>query len=70
MPGKSCTINLIVNGQRWLEAGDSLVAEGVAGKPWTLAGLQDYVQLTVGSARSSRTIQPLSMKRWRSFSRR
>lgn len=50
MPGKSCTINLIVNGQRWLEAGDSLVAEGVAAKAWTLAGLQDYVQLTVGSA--------------------
>lgn len=50
MPGKSCTINLIVNGQRWLEAGDSLVADGVAAKPWTLAGLQDYVQLTVGAA--------------------
>jgi cold shock CspA family protein len=50
MPGKSCTINLIVNGQRWLEAGESLVTDGVVGKRWTLAGLQDYVQLTVGSA--------------------
>lgn len=50
MPGKSCTINLIVNGQRWLEAGESLVADGVAAKAWTLAGLQDYVQLTVGAA--------------------
>lgn len=50
MPGKSCTINLIVNGQRWLEAGESLVTEGAAAKSWTLAGLQDYVRLTVGSA--------------------
>ena len=49
MADKRCTISLVVNGQRWLEEGESLATLAGVPRPWSLCGLQDLVRITVGS---------------------
>jgi len=50
MADKRCTISLVVNGQRWLDEGESLAAQRAIPRPWSLVGLQDYARLLVGSS--------------------
>jgi cold shock CspA family protein len=49
MADKRCSISLVVNGQRWVEDGEGLVAQGALTRPWSLGGLRDYVGLLVGA---------------------
>ncbi len=49
MAEKRCSISVIVNGQRWLEEGEALVASNAVPRAWSLCGLQDQVRLIVGS---------------------
>jgi hypothetical protein len=45
MADTRCAMSLIVNGQRWVEAGDALVEEKALPRRWSLIGLQDYTRL-------------------------
>ena len=49
MADKRCSISLVVNGQRWLEAGDALAELAGVPRPWSLCGLQDFVRIMVGA---------------------
>ena len=49
MADKRCSISLVVNGQRWLEEGDTLAEVAGMPRPWSLCGLQDFVRITVGA---------------------
>jgi cold shock CspA family protein len=49
MADKHCSISLVVNGQRWLEEGEALVAANAVPRAWSLCGLQDHVRITVGA---------------------
>ncbi len=49
MADKRCSIGLVVNGQRWLEAGEALAEQAGVPRSWSLCGLQDFVRITVGA---------------------
>jgi cold shock CspA family protein len=49
MAGTRCALSLIVNGQRWIDAGDALVDTKALPRRWSLVGLQDYVRLAIGA---------------------
>jgi cold shock CspA family protein len=49
MADKRCSISLVVDGNRWLDEGDVLVAQKAVPRRWSLCGLQDHVQMTVGA---------------------
>lgn len=49
MADKRCSISLVVNGQRWLEEGDTLSEVAGVPRPWSLCGLQDFVRIMVGA---------------------
>jgi cold shock CspA family protein len=49
MADTRCTLSLIVNGQRWIDAGDALVEQKAIPRRWSLVGLQDYVRLAIGA---------------------
>jgi cold shock CspA family protein len=49
MADTRCAMSLVVNGQRWMESGDALVAQKALPRAWSLVGLQDYVRLVVGT---------------------
>jgi cold shock CspA family protein len=49
MADTRCAMSLIVNGQRWVEAGDALVEEKALPRRWSLIGLQDYTRLVIGA---------------------
>ncbi len=49
MADKRCSISLVINGQRWLEAGDTLAEQPGVPRPWSLCGLQDFVRISVGA---------------------
>ncbi len=49
MADKRCSISLIVNGHRWLEEGQALLAQGAVPRSWSLGGLQDYARMAVGA---------------------
>ena len=49
MADKRCSISLVVNGQRWLEAGATLAELAGVPRPWSLCGLQDFVRVSVGA---------------------
>lgn len=65
MSEKRCSIMLVVNGARWLQEGDALLAQGAVPRRWTLRGLQDYVRLMVG-ARLGHTLEQTALvaQRW------
>ncbi len=46
---KRCSISVVVNGGRWLQAGEALASNGSLPRRWTLDGLKDYVSLRIGS---------------------
>ena len=49
MADTRCSISLIVNAERWQQEAVALAEVEGINKPWSIAGLQDYVQLIVGS---------------------
>ena len=49
MADKRCSISLVVNGQRWLEEGETLATLPGVPRAWSLCGLQDFVRITVGA---------------------
>ena len=49
MADKRCSIGLVVNGQRWLEAGEALAEQPGVPRAWSLCGLQDFVRIMVGA---------------------
>ena len=49
MADKRCSISLVVNGQRWLEEGETLATQPGVPRAWSLCGLQDFVRITVGA---------------------
>lgn len=49
MADKRCSISIVVNAQRWLEAGDALAEQPGVPRPWSLCGLQDFVRIVVGA---------------------
>ncbi len=65
MSEKRCSISLIVNGGRWLQEGEALAGQGEVPRRWSLAGLQDYVRLSIGG-RLGHTLEQteLSALRW------
>ena len=46
---KRCSISLVVNGNRWQDAGENLLSQQEITRAWTLGGLRDYVVLMVGA---------------------
>ena len=49
MADKRCSISLVVNGQRWLEEGQTLSTVPGVPRAWSLCGLQDFVRITIGA---------------------
>ncbi len=49
MADTRCALILIVNGQRWIDAGEALLEQKALPRRWSLVGLQDYVRLAVGA---------------------
>ena len=49
MADKRCSISLVVNGQRWLEEGETLATQPGVPRAWSLCGLQDFVRIMVGA---------------------
>jgi len=49
MADKRCLISLVVNGQRWLEDGETLAVQPGVPRAWSLCGLQDFVRILVGA---------------------
>lgn len=60
-----CSISLVINGGRWLQEGEALVAQGDVPRLWSLAGLQDYVRLSIGG-RLGHTLEQTAIveQRW------
>jgi len=44
-----CSISLVVNGQRWLDEGETLASQPRVPRAWSLCGLQDFVRIMVGA---------------------
>lgn len=55
---KRCSISVVVNGGRWLQAGDALASNSSVPRRWTLDGLKDYVSLRIG-AQLGRTLEQI-----------
>jgi len=60
-----CSISLVINGGRWLQEGEALAAQGDVPRQWSLAGLQDYVRLSIGG-RLGHTLEQTAIveQRW------
>ena len=60
-----CSISLVINGGRWLQEGEALAAQGDIPRLWSLAGLQDYVRLSIGG-RLGHTLEQTAIveQRW------